>query len=79
MMSIFIQSSKRDVSQNAFHGDRVGLSCDLTNEPDVMRFSQTGQHIPQVGYCGESDCMKRTISFIPIQQNKMITQGLQLR
>ena len=67
----FIQFIKRSFSQNAFHSDRVGLLRDLTNEPDVMRISQMGQYMPQVGCHEKSDCMKKTILSMPIQQNKI--------
>ena len=57
---------------NAFHGDRVGLSRDLSNKPNMIKISQTGQHTPKTGFQGDSTCLKKTILFIPIKQNKTV-------
>ena len=70
----FIQSFKCAVFPNAFHSDRVELLCDITNEPEVIRLSKTGQHTPQTWFLGDTNCSKKTILSFPILHNKTVNR-----
>ncbi len=60
-------------SLNAFHGNRVGLSGDLSNKPEAMRISQMGQHThPKQVFGGDSNGTKKTILPFPVQHNKTV-------